>query len=113
MPADRYLRFWGVRGSYATPDIDLLKIGGNTSCVEVHVDDHTLICDAGTGIIPLGKRLMSGPNSDQLMLIFSHYHWDHICGFAFFDPALQSDRRIKIFGPGAPKRPSRNACPRP
>ena len=61
--AKSYLRFWGVRGSYAAPFPTHLKVGGNTSCVEVNVDGHVLICDAGTGIIPLGDRLAKKPRT--------------------------------------------------
>ena len=51
---ENYLRFWGERGSCPAPFDSHLKVGGNTSCVEVRVGDQMLICDAGTGIIPLG-----------------------------------------------------------
>ena len=56
--AKSYLRFWGVRGSYAAPFSSHMRVGGNTSCVEISVDGHLLVCDAGTGIIPLGNRLL-------------------------------------------------------
>jgi phosphoribosyl 1,2-cyclic phosphodiesterase len=36
-----------------------MKIGGNTPCVELRVDDHILLFDAGTGIIPLGHSTRS------------------------------------------------------
>ena len=29
------VRFWGTRGSIATPGPDTVRFGGNTSCVEV------------------------------------------------------------------------------
>ena len=86
--AKSYLRFWGVRGSYASPFPTHLKVGGNTSCVEINVDDHVLICDAGTGIIPLGNKLAAQGNSKNLLIILTHYHWDHICGLPFFVPAF-------------------------
>jgi len=49
------VRFWGVRGSYPTPGPHTLRHGGNTSCVEVQAGTHTLILDAGSGIIRLGE----------------------------------------------------------
>ena len=61
-----YIRFWGVRGSYAAPFPTHLKVGGNTSCVEVNVDDTVLICDAGTGIIPLGNKLIAEAKNKEL-----------------------------------------------
>ena len=49
--ATNYLKFWGVRGSYPAPFDTHLRTGGNTSCVEIRVGKHLLVCDAGTGII--------------------------------------------------------------
>ena len=94
-----YLRFWGVRGSYASPHRSHLGVGGNTSCVEIRAGDHLLVCDGGTGIIPLGESLLQEPLREMLV-VFTHYHWDHICGLPFFPPAFQPDWRIKFFGPG-------------
>ena len=44
------LRFWGTRGSIATPGAETARYGGNTTCVEMLVGDERLIFDAGTGI---------------------------------------------------------------
>ncbi|HEV2580406.1 MAG TPA: hypothetical protein VGT44_06090, partial [Ktedonobacteraceae bacterium] len=52
------VRFWGVRGSYPTPGPHTVRYGGNTACVEVEVGKHTLILDAGSGIIRLGNELL-------------------------------------------------------
>ncbi len=95
-----YLRFWGVRGSYASPFLTHLKVGGNTSCVEINVDDHVLICDAGTGIIPFGDKIIAEGINKNLLIVFTHYHWDHICGLPFFKPAFIPDWNINFFGPG-------------
>ncbi|HEX5943600.1 MAG TPA: hypothetical protein VFY66_15060, partial [Anaerolineales bacterium] len=51
------VKFWGVRGSYPAPGAGTVKYGGNTACVEIHAGDRTIILDAGTGIIPLGREL--------------------------------------------------------
>ena len=95
-----YLRFWGVRGSYTAPFQTHLGVGGNTSCVEVRVDDHILLCDAGTGIIPFGNEMMRQQQVRNLLIMLTHYHWDHICGLPFFVPAFIPDWNISIFGPG-------------
>lgn len=99
MSAD-YVRFWGVRGSYPAPFSTHLKTGGNTSCVEIRVDDHILVCDAGTGIIPLGNALMQQPGIRRLTILLTHYHWDHISGLPFFVPAFTPGWHIDFFGPG-------------
>ena len=98
--AKSYLRFWGVRGSYAAPFPTHLKVGGNTSCVEINVDDHLLICDAGTGIIPFGNTIAGQTDNKELLIVLTHYHWDHICGLPFFVPAFIPDWKINFFGPG-------------
>ncbi len=95
-----YIRFWGVRGSYAAPHRTHLGVGGNTSCVEIRAGGHLLVCDGGTGLIPLGEALMAAGDLTELMVAFTHYHWDHICGLPFFQPAFSPDWKIKFFGPG-------------
>ena len=95
-----YLRFWGVRGSYAAPQKTHLGVGGNTSCVEIRSGDHLLVCDGGTGIIPLGEELMANSDISEMLVVFTHYHWDHICGLPFFQPAFSPQWKIKLFGPG-------------
>jgi len=98
--SNAYLHFWGVRGSYSAPFYSHLKVGGNTSCVEIRVDDHIILCDAGTGIIPVGKKMMQQSDIREVVIILTHYHWDHICGLPFFVPAFIPDWKINFFGPG-------------
>src|SRR5229473_3464023 len=53
------LRFWGVRGSVATPKQENLGYGGNTSCVEIRGGSGEIaILDAGTGMRNLGEDLL-------------------------------------------------------
>ncbi|MGK0298395.1 MAG: phosphoribosyl 1,2-cyclic phosphodiesterase [Gammaproteobacteria bacterium] len=98
--SNAYLRFWGVRGSYSAPFDTHLGVGGNTSCVEIRMDDHVILCDAGTGIIPFGNEIIKQSDVKELMIILTHYHWDHICGLPFFVPAFIPDWKINFFGPG-------------
>ena len=96
------LKFWGVRGSYPTVAAATLRVGGNTSCVEVEVDGRRLIFDAGTGIIPLGKELCDGATPPPAAYVFlSHTHIDHVLGLCFFEPLLTAKARTFILGPGA------------
>lgn len=76
--------------------------GGNTSCVELHSEDTTIIFDAGTGIRLLGLHLMDGrfaKGAGTAHLFLSHTHWDHIHGFPFFLPAYVPGNRIIIYSP--------------
>ena len=94
------LRFWGVRGSHAAPHRSHLGVGGNTSCVEIRAEGHLLVCDGGTGLIPLGESLVGQQDLTELLVVFTHYHWDHICGLPFFVPAFLPQWKIRFFGPG-------------
>src|SRR5574341_555583 len=95
------VKFWGTRGSIATPGKNTSRYGGNTSCVELRVDDQVLVFDAGTGFRVLGLQLAKEFSKKPLTLrlFVSHTHWDHIQGFPFFMPAYDSKNRIFIYGP--------------
>lgn len=74
--------------------------GGNTSCVELRQDGTVLSLDAGSGIRLLGLRLSSegvGFEDEPFYLLVSHYHWDHIQGFPFFEPCYRSGNHISIY----------------
>ncbi|MEW6303811.1 MAG: response regulator [Verrucomicrobiota bacterium] len=101
-PADQLTRvkFWGVRGSIATPGPSTAVYGGNTSCVEVRADGEIIILDAGTGIRPLGLSLVSEFKHQPvgMTVLLTHTHWDHIQGFPFFIPAYNPKNRLRILG---------------
>jgi len=93
------ITFWGVRGSFPTPDQDKMKFGGHTSCVSIETQDEILIMDMGTGIKNLGEEIVSDPNSpSKINIILSHYHWDHIIGFPVFAPLFSDKYEINIYG---------------
>ena len=55
-----YIKFWGTRGSIASPGPDTVKFGGNTACVEVVSNTgKRVVIDAGTGIRGLGDELVA------------------------------------------------------
>jgi ribonuclease BN (tRNA processing enzyme) len=108
MANDFNLTFWGVRGSYPVPGPSTIKYGGNSSCVQVDVLGHTIILDAGTGIIPLGQQLSKkwfalgdARHGKQLpiTLLVSHTHHDHLMGLPFFVPLYLPDTKLSMFGP--------------
>ncbi|MEN9849750.1 MAG: hypothetical protein RL368_2490 [Pseudomonadota bacterium] len=99
-----YIRFWGVRGSYPAPFGSHLRVGGNTSCIELRADNHVLICDGGSGVIPLGNSLMAQQGIKEVAVILTHYHWDHISGLPFFVPAFVPGWKVNFFGPGDNKQ---------
>ena len=81
------IKFWGVRGSIPTPGKKFTKYGGNTSCIEVNVDNQTIIFDMGSGLVNLGNYLMKN-NIKNFDILVSHFHYDHTCGLPFFSPAF-------------------------
>lgn len=98
-----FVRFWGVRGSYPTPGAHTMRHGGNTSCLEIQAGGHTLIFDAGSGIIRLGDMLMEQAHGQEqtqhLALFITHGHGDHLVGFPFFAPLFAPTTSIHLFGP--------------
>jgi CheY-like chemotaxis protein len=95
------VRFWGTRGSIATPGPDTVHYGGNTSCVEVTTDrGDLLVLDCGTGAARLATHLMAeGKNPITANVLLGHTHWDHIQGFPFFSPAFIPGNAVAIHGP--------------
>jgi diguanylate cyclase (GGDEF)-like protein len=95
------VRFWGTRGSIASPGPRTAKYGGNTSCVEVRSPGGTLVVlDCGTGIRELGLHLMRTEKQPlRVHLFIGHTHWDHIQGFPFFVPAFIPGAELNIYAP--------------
>ena len=91
------IKFWGTRGSIPVPDSRMMKYGGNTTCVEVRINDHLLIIDTGTGIRRLGEELVKRKES-EINLFITHSHWDHIQGFPFFIPVYLDSSHINVIG---------------
>lgn len=92
------IRFWGVRGSIASPGPSTAAVGGNTSCVEVLCGKTRIVLDAGTGLRGLGNELITKQEDPSLTLLLSHYHWDHIQGLPFFVPVYMKTTSLTIVG---------------
>ena len=89
VPNFMQITFHGVRGSVPVSGPKFSKYGGHTSCLEVCTDDVQLIIDAGSGFQNV-KLLEDRP----LLLVFSHFHHDHIQGLAFNPDLLRQKREI-------------------
>jgi ribonuclease BN (tRNA processing enzyme) len=94
--------FWGVRGSIPCPGHDTVDFGGNTTCLELRIEDKLIIIDLGTGVKPLGDKLMAtdfkkGPLDIDIFI--SHTHSDHIMGFPMFAPIFVPGTKMRIRGP--------------
>ncbi|HEY6068412.1 MAG TPA: MBL fold metallo-hydrolase, partial [Gaiellaceae bacterium] len=96
------LKIWGCRGSVATPGPETVRYGGNTPCIEVGLDDDTvLVLDAGTGIRRLGAELEER-GARRIHLCLTHLHLDHLEGLRFFAPLWDSEVSLEIWGPPSP-----------
>jgi phosphoribosyl 1,2-cyclic phosphodiesterase len=96
------LTIWGCRGSVPTPGAETVRYGGNTSCVEVALDDGAvLVLDAGTGITRLGRELVDR-GVRRLHLLLTHLHLDHLEGLRFFGPLWDKRVTVHIWGPPSP-----------
>jgi phosphoribosyl 1,2-cyclic phosphodiesterase len=95
------LRFWGTRGSIATPGPGTNHYGGNTSCIELTTPSGaTIVLDCGTGARVLGNKLLAdGKGSVCATILLTHTHWDHIQGFPFFAPLFVPGNHFQVYGP--------------
>jgi len=62
---------------------------GNTSCVELRINNQLFILDMGSGIRNLGTALMQENfvnGTGEAYIFISHTHYDHLEGFPFFTP---------------------------
>ena len=83
------------------PESLLNTVGGNTTCVEVKLNDGSrIIIDAGTGLRELGLDLMRKRETGKVFnIFFTHMHWDHLQGLPFFDPAYLPQNTINFLSP--------------
>ena len=93
---DFLVRFWGVRGSIATPGPATARYGGNTSSIEVRCGERLLLLDGGTGMRYLGNKLTAEAPVDADIL-FTHSHFDHVCGLPFFKPFFQPQNKFRLW----------------
>src|SRR2546421_3217728 len=90
---DVKVKVWGARGSIPAPGPETTRYGGNTSCVQITLDDgNTFVLDAGTGIRGLGLALDGAEH--PLHILLTHLHLDHIQGLMFFAPMFNPRSEI-------------------
>jgi phosphoribosyl 1,2-cyclic phosphodiesterase len=92
------IKCWGSRGSIPVSGRNVLKYGGDTTCIEVRTEDNeVIIIDAGSGIRNLGNAL-ANEKRHECAILFTHYHWDHTLGLPFFKPVYMDGMQISIYG---------------
>lgn len=89
---------WGCRGTLPAPGPEMVRYGGNTSCVAVETaDERLVVLDCGSGMRLLGASLLPEPPA-EIDILLTHMHLDHVMGLGFFGP-LFMHKTLRIWGP--------------
>ncbi|MHA2501503.1 MAG: hypothetical protein ACXAE3_01340 [Candidatus Kariarchaeaceae archaeon] len=98
------LGVYGVRGSAPISGIPYIRYGGNTASYTLRTSSNTLIfLDAGTGLRIAERQLHR--RAEDVYLMISHTHADHIQGFGMTQLPYLTDvegyeeKKLKIVGP--------------
>ena len=90
------IKLLGVRSSVPSSPDSGQMYGINTPSILVELDDSTsFVFDAGTGI-----RHYKPDDQENIFLLLSHQHWDHIQGFPFWKPIYTEGQKINIYSSG-------------
>ena len=89
----------GARGSVPVDGSGYAVYGGATSCYMVRCGERIIFLDAGTGIL-------SAPDTgyENVAILLSHAHLDHINGLSFYKGLTVPDKRIDIYGKRSDRR---------
>lgn len=76
-------------------------VGGNTTCIEIRLEDNTvIILDAGSGIREFAADIKRKREKiTNYHMFFTHFHWDHIQGLPFFHPAYEKNIKMYFYSP--------------
>jgi len=77
-------------------------VGGNSLCVSVEIEgfDEPFVFDCGSGVRQMGiAHNAVNPAPSQYHMFFSHFHWDHLLGFPFFNPAYNPSVTLDFYTP--------------
>ena len=101
MSTNLNIKFYGTRGSIPVCERNFQEFGGNTTCIAIETNGMLAILDAGTGIRNLGRDIMNRELfQNRITIAFTHFHWDHIQGLPFFQPAYSADYKINLLALG-------------
>ena len=93
------LKFYGTRGSIPVCDAGFQQFGGNTTCLQITFPIRAaspLLTPERDCEIWAGTCAPSATNRRQIVIAFTHFHWDHMQGFPFFAPAYNPRQKITL-----------------
>jgi phosphoribosyl 1,2-cyclic phosphodiesterase len=77
-------------------------VGSNTPCVSISCNSASdlIVFDAGSGIREFGISMVKEKlKHNRFHIFFSHFHWDHLQGLPFFNPAYDPSVTIDFYSP--------------
>lgn len=102
---EAHLTFNGLRGMPSLLPVSQSKFGRQTMCMSIETSKNIFIFDAGSGIINLGREIISNKRYyKEIWLFISHFHLDNVMGLPYFEPLFDSKFTIHIAGPNDPEK---------
>lgn len=90
----------GVRGTSPVSHPDYRRYGGATTSVLIEAGTGgRLVIDAGTGLRTLQSRLSDTRADAPALMLFTHYHLDHLIGLPAFSPLYRPDYSMTFAAP--------------
>ena len=90
----------GVRGTSPVAHPDYMRYGGATTSVLVENHAGTrIILDAGTGLRNMQPHLMRNASDLPALILFTHYHLDHLIGLPSFALLYSPHERVRFAAP--------------
>jgi len=76
-------------------------VGGNSPCVSLTFDNQTdcIVFDCGSGLREMGLESSITKKINHYHVFLSHFHWDHIQGLPFFNPAYNPANSVDFYSP--------------
>ncbi len=90
----------GARGTAPVSHPDSMRYGGATTSLLVEDGLGTrIVIDAGTGLRRLSPRLAQATPESPVLMLFTHYHLDHLIGLPAFAPLYNPDWHVTLAAP--------------
>jgi phosphoribosyl 1,2-cyclic phosphodiesterase len=77
-------------------------VGGNSLCISVDIEgfNEPIVFDCGSGVREMGLACADqNPAPERYHIFFSHFHWDHVLGFPFFNSAYNPQVNMEFYSP--------------